>query len=278
SAYLAKQIVSKDRTPPKIITTLHGTDITLVGADPSFRDITIFSINESDGVTAVSNYLAEETVREFGITKPIEVIHNFFDTQRFSPNRDVCLKSQFAKDGEFLLAHVSNFRPVKRIADVIDIFEKVRREMPAKLLLVGEGPDTTLARRLVVRKNLDKDTIFLGNQISVETILPCVDLFLLPSQEESFGLAALEAMACGAPVIGSAGSGISEVVEDGVTGALHTVGDTTSMAKSAIEILKNPAKLKKLSEDARKSVESRFSDEKIVTQYEKYYERILEGE
>ncbi len=276
SAYLAREILAAEGKPPKIITTLHGTDITLVGADASFFDITKFSINQSDGVTAVSNYLAEETVREFSITRDIKVIHNFFDATRFKPGTSNCCKSQFAADDEFLIIHLSNFRPVKRSPDVIDIFAKIKKSLPAKLLLIGEGPDTTLVRRLVKRKGLEDSVIFLGAQIRVEEILPCGDLFLLPSQEESFGLSALEAMACGVPLVGSLGSGISEVIEDGVTGMLHPVGDTGAMADSAIELLGDPVRHKSFQEASIRRANDRFLDTNIVTEYERYYECVLE--
>jgi L-malate glycosyltransferase len=276
SAYLAREILAEDGDPPKIITTLHGTDITLVGADASFFDITKFSINRSDGVTSVSQYLADETVREFGITRDIKVIHNFFDATRFKPGASRCAKSQFAADDEFLVVHLSNFRPVKRAPDVIDIFAKIRQSLPAKLLLIGEGPDTTLVRRLVKRKGLEDSVIFLGAQVRVEEILPCGDLFLLPSQEESFGLSALEAMACGVPLVGSLGSGIGEVIEDGVTGMLHPVGDTVAMADSAIDLLRDPARHKSFQEASIARANDRFLDSDIVTEYERYYECVLD--
>ena len=275
SAYLAKQLLAKKGRAPKIITTLHGTDITLIGIDSSFYDIVKFSIEESDGVTAVSHYLAGETIRELKIRRPIETIHNFYDSSRFSPDATPCSRRQFAEDDEFLVAHVSNFRPVKRVPDVIDIFARIREALPAKLLLVGEGPDTTLVRRLVSKRGLADSVRFLGTQVSVETILPCADIFLLPSQEESFGLSALEALACGAPVIGSLGSGISEVVGNEECGVLHPVGETNAMAESAIELLKDKAKLKRYSENARRRAEKKFSDEKIVGEYESYYEKTL---
>ncbi len=276
SAYLAREILSAEGKAPKIITTLHGTDITLVGADASFHDITQFSINRSDGVTAVSNYLAEETVREFNITKDIKVIHNFFDSSRFEPSANKCAKSQFAAENEFLIIHLSNFRPVKRAPDVIDIFDRIQKTLPAKLLLIGEGPDTTLVRRLVKRKGIEDSVIFLGAQVRVEEILPCGDLFLLPSQEESFGLSALEAMACGVPLIGSLGSGISEVISDGETGLLHPVGDTPAMANSAIELLKDTARHKRFQEASISRARENFLDTNIVTEYERYYECVLE--
>ena len=275
-AYLAKQILAEQGIAiPKVITTLHGTDITLVGADPSFYDITRFSIRSSDGITAVSHYLAEETKEVFKIENNIKVIHNFYDEERFKPSATICQRSQFANDDEFLLMHVSNFRPVKRTLDVIDIFEKVSAKLPAKLLLIGEGPDTILARRQITKKGLTDKVIFLGNQNRVEAVLPCADLFLLPSEEESFGLAALEALACGVPVIGTSGTGLVEVVDDEVNGYLLSVGDTTSMADKAIKLLQDETKLKKFKESASRLVAKKFKAKKIVTQYENYYEEIL---
>ena len=275
-AYLAKQILAEQGIAiPKVITTLHGTDITLVGADPSFYDITRFSIRSSDGITAVSHYLADETKEVFKIENNIKVIHNFYDEERFKPSATVCQRSQFANDDEFLLMHVSNFRPVKRTLDVIDIFEKVSAKLPAKLLLIGEGPDTILARRQITKKGLTDKVIFLGNQNRVEAILPCADLFLLPSEEESFGLAALEALACGVPVIGTSGTGLVEVVDDEVNGYLLSVGDTTSMADKAIKLLQDETKLKKFKESASRLVAGKFKAKKIVTQYENYYEEVL---
>ena len=277
-AYLAKQILAEQGIAiPKVITTLHGTDITLVGADPSFYDITRFSIRSSDGITAVSNYLAEETIEVFKIENNIKVIHNFYDEERFKPSATVCQRSQFAGDDEFLLMHVSNFRPVKRTLDVINIFEKVSAKLPAKLLLIGEGPDTILARRQITKKGLKDKVIFLGNQNRVEALLPCADLFLLPSEEESFGLAALEALACGVPVIGTSGTGLVEVINDGENGYLLPVGDTTLMADKAIKLLQDETKLKKFKESASRLVAEKFKAEKIVTQYENYYEEILGG-
>ena len=277
-AYLAKQILAEQGIAiPKVITTLHGTDITLVGADPSFYDITRFSIRSSDGITAVSHYLADETKEVFKIENNIKVIHNFYDEERFKPSATVCQRSQFANDDEFLLMHVSNFRPVKRTLDVIDIFEKVSAKLPAKLLLIGEGPDTILARRQITKKGLTDKVIFLGNQNRVEAVLPCADLFLLPSEEESFGLAALEALACGVPVIGTSGTGLVEVINDGENGYLLPVGDTTLMADKAIELLRDETKLKKFKESASRLVAEKFKAEKIVTQYENYYEEILGG-
>ncbi|MBK7141661.1 MAG: N-acetyl-alpha-D-glucosaminyl L-malate synthase BshA [bacterium] len=278
SAYLAKQLLIADGARvPKVITTLHGTDITLVGSDPSFYDITRFSINMSDGVTAVSNYLAEETMDVFKVTKPIRVVHNFFDEVRFKPSPNQCQRSEFANDNEFLIAHVSNFRPVKRAMDVIDIFEKIKNELPAKLLLVGEGPDTVLVRRQINKRGLQDKVIFLGNQSRVEAVLPCADLFLLPSEEESFGLAALEALACGVPVVGTSGTGLVEVVEDYRNGFLLPVGDTVSMARAGIALLRDKNRLNEFKRSAAESALRRFSAEKIVNQYEQFYHEVING-
>jgi N-acetyl-alpha-D-glucosaminyl L-malate synthase BshA len=275
-AYLARQLLaSEGERSPKIITTLHGTDITLVGSDPSFYDITRFSIRSSDGLTAVSKYLAEETKQVFKIDKEIRVIHNFFDPQRFKPSPAQCARSEFAQENEFLIAHISNFRPVKRILDVVDIFDKIAAELPAKLLLIGEGPDTILARRQITKKNLTDKVIFLGNQSRVEAVLPCVDLFLLPSEEESFGLAALEALACGVPVIGSSGTGLVEVVDDFTDGFLLPVGDTSSMARAAISLLKNKERLNQFKKAAAELAQKKFAAEKIVSQYESFYQEVL---
>lgn len=277
-AYLAKQLLAgQNERQPKVITTLHGTDITLVGSDPSFYDITRFSILSSDGLTAVSKYLADETKEVFKIEKEIRVIHNFFDPQRFKPTTRDCTRSEFADDDEFLIAHVSNFRPVKRTLDVIDIFNKIVADLPAKLLLIGEGPDTILARRQISKKNLGDKVIFLGDQTRVEAVLPYADLFLMPSEEESFGLAALEALACGVPVIGSSGIGLTEVVDDFTNGFLLPVGDTTSMARAAISLLKNKERLNQFKRAAVDLAREKFAAEKIVTEYERYYEEVLNG-
>ena len=277
-AYLAREILKSDNQKlPKIITTLHGTDITLVGSDPSYYDITRFSINASDGLTAVSAYLAEETKEVFAVDADIRVVHNFFDPERFRPGCTECRKNEFTENGEFLITHVSNFRPVKRTLDVIDIFERILAELPAKLLLVGEGPDTVLARRQIKKKKLESKVIFLGNQARVEAVLPCSDLFLIPSEEESFGLAALEALACGVPVIGTSGTGLTEVVEDFRNGFLLPVGDTSSMARAAVALLKDTKRHEEFCISAAESAMRRFNSEKIVTEYETYYREVLEG-
>ncbi|MGH8015273.1 MAG: glycosyltransferase, partial [Candidatus Zixiibacteriota bacterium] len=198
-----------------------------------------------------------------------------FDDTRFRPSSEICQRTEFASENEFLLMHVSNFRPVKRTLDVIDIFEKVQAKLPAKLLLVGEGPDTILARRQITKKGLTNKVIFLGNQNRVEAVLRCADLFLMPSEEESFGLAALEALACGVPVIGTSGTGLAEVVDDGKDGYLLPVGDTTSMAHKGIELLTDKSMLKEFKNNAARLASKKFSADKIVTEYEDYYEEIL---
>jgi len=277
-AFLARQILtSQGNGAPKIITTLHGTDITLVGSDPSYYDITRFSINSSAGIPAVSKYLADETEEVFKTEKEIRVIHSFFDPGRFRPDRCQCDRSEFVKDGEFLLAHVSNFRPVKRILDVIDVFEKISAELPARLLLVGEGPDTVLARRQISKKKLGEKVIFLGNQTRVEAVLPCADLFLVPSEEESFGLAALEALACGVPVIGTSGTGLNEVVDDFRNGFLLPVGDTSSMSRAGVALLKDTERLAEFRKAAAEQSLQKFNSEKIVSEYETFYQEVLDG-
>jgi N-acetyl-alpha-D-glucosaminyl L-malate synthase BshA len=275
-AYLARQILAgMGEKLPKIITTLHGTDITLVGSDPSFYDITRFSIEESDGITAVSGYLADETADVFKIRKPIRVIHNFFDGKRFKPHTDQCSRCEFADDNEFIVSHVSNFRPVKRTLDVIDIFDRISKVLPAKLVLIGEGPDTVLARRQVNKRGLSERVRFLGNQSRVEAVLPCSDVFLMPSEEESFGLAALEALACGVPVIGTSGTGLVEVVDENKNGLLFPVGDTSSMAEAAVSLLKDRARLSEFKEAAVNISHKRFNAAKIVGEYEAYYKEIV---
>lgn len=277
-AFLARQMMSAAEAKlPKIITTLHGTDITLVGSDPSYYDITRFSIEASDGITAVSRYLADETREVFKTEKDIRVIPNFVDNRRFRPVEKQCDRSVFAQDNEFLISHVSNFRPVKRTLDVIDIFDRIQTELPARLLLIGEGPDTVLARRQIGKKRLNDKVIWLGNQNRVEAVLPCADLFLLPSEEESFGLAALEALACGVPVIGTSGTGLTEVVDDFKNGFLLPIGDTASMARAAISLLKDKRRLDEFKKNAAEVAMEKFGADRIVAQYEAYYQEVVGG-
>lgn len=272
SAYVAQQMLQPNK--PKVITTLHGTDITLVGSDPSFNDLVRFSINKSDGITAVSKFLRQRTIDEFKIKKPIEVIYNFIDTDRFSPkiseNREF-----YAKSNEKIICHISNFRPVKRIDDVIQVFAGIQEEIPAVLLLVGEGIERNMAQDLVLELGLQYKVHFLGSQDYVEDILAISDLFLLTSEKESFGLVALEAMSCGVPVVGSNAEGIPEVIKNGVTGFLFDIGDVDSMVKSALDILSEKSILEEFSRNSRKWVIENFSSEKHIQKYLDYYEQIL---
>jgi len=272
-AFLAKSMLKE--SAPKIITTLHGTDITLVGQEKSFYKITKFGIEASDAVTAVSKYLSEITRQEFGINKPIHCLSNFVDTGRFRPNNPACEKEKFAPQREKILIHMSNFRPVKRVEDVIKIFAEVKQRVPAKLLLIGEGPQLdsalSLARQLCVRK----DIVLLGQQEFVENLLCLGDLFLLPSDTESFGLGALEALSSGVPVIGTNLGGLPEVVKDGECGYLLPLGDIAGMAGKALELLKNEEKLSEFRKNARQRAVEHFEASKIVPEYEKLYYQLL---
>lgn len=275
SAYLAKQIFNSKRL--KTITTLHGTDITLVGADPSFQRVVKFAIEKSDGVTAVSRYLMKRTVEEFDIRREIRVIPNFVDIHRPSQIRDLCSREAWAPQGEKILMHASNFRPVKRIADVVRIFAKVREAIPAKLLLIGEGPERLFIQQLVRELKLNSDVHFMGEQDQLEPLFLCADLFLLPSEQESFGLTALEAMNCGVPVIATDIGGLPEVITHGQTGYLFPVGDIADMAASAISLLGDPARHELFKAQARRRAEQYFNGEKIIPIYEAFYEEILKS-
>jgi N-acetyl-alpha-D-glucosaminyl L-malate synthase BshA len=271
SAFLVREMTGgKVRT----VTTLHGTDITLVGSDPSFFPITKFAIERSDGVTAVSRYLAEETRRIFGVACPIEVIPNFVCLDRFRPPDG---RAAGGRRGDApVLIHVSNFRPPKRIPDVMEIFRLCHERMSPKpqLWLVGEGPDLALARQEVEKHHLREVVRFFGQQESVETLLAQADCFLLPSLTESFGLSALEAMACGVPVVGSDCGGLSEVVESGRTGFLHPVGDCEGMAESCARILSDPELRRRQGEAARLRAGA-FSMDEGVARYERFYEGVV---
>jgi N-acetyl-alpha-D-glucosaminyl L-malate synthase BshA len=273
SAFLAKEILGGK---PKIITTLHGTDITLVGADKSFHRVIRFAIEVSDGVTAVSRYLQQRTIEEFSIQRPIEVIYNFVDTIRCRRSPDKCTREHWAPRGEKILIHASNFRPVKRVSDVVRIFARVRKEIPAKLLLVGEGPERLFAQQLVKELKLTGDVHFLGEQDYLESLLSCADLFLLPSEQESFGLVALEAMACEVPVLGAAVGGLPEVVVHGETGFLFPVGEIQPMAEAATELLADEEKLRSFRKSARQRAVELFDASKIIPQYEQFYHQVLE--
>lgn len=275
TAWLAKQMLEDEGLDLKIVTTLHGTDITLVGQDPSYYTLTKFSIEQSDAVTAVSAYLREETYRAFGCGQcEVRVIPNFIATADYHPPTDDSFRRRLAPKGHRVLVHVSNFRPVKRVSDVVKIFAAVRKKLPATLVLVGDGPDRDAAEQEVDGLGLRKDVRFLGKVESVGDVLRGADLFLLPSATESFGLAALEAMACAVPVIASKAGGIPEVVEDGQTGYLAPPGDVAAMAERALRILEDPVEHERLKQQAA-SRALEFAADNVVPRYEALYEEVL---
>ncbi len=273
SAYLAKQILNSHLI--KIITTLHGTDITLVGSDQSFRRVIKFTIEKCDGVTAVSDYLKQQTIREFDIQREIRVIPNFIDPVRPAQLRSQCNRESYAPHGEKILMHASNFRPVKRVRDVIRIFAEVHARIPAKLILIGDGPDRPLIQQLIKDLKLSTDVYFLGEQDYLEPLFFCADLFLLPSEQESFGLTALEAMNCGVPVIATKIGGLPEVITHGKTGYLYPVGKIKKMAEKSIELLSSPEKYELFKQQARRRATQSFNADQIIPQYEAFYEEIL---
>jgi N-acetyl-alpha-D-glucosaminyl L-malate synthase BshA len=273
-AYLAKKILLTEGIYIPVITTLHGTDITLVGQNAAFKPVVKFGIEKSDGVTAVSHYLKKETQAVFETQKDIRVIHNFIDFDRFKPINKNHFKKAIAPNGEKILVHVSNFRKVKRVGDVVKIFEKVYKEIPCKLILVGDGPERYNAEQLCREIGLCHEVRFLGKQDAVEELLAIADLFLMPSGSESFGLAALEAMACEVPVISSNVGGLPEVNVQGVTGYMSDLGDVDEMAKYAIEILKDDETLNRFKANALAQAKQ-FDIENLIHQYEDYYEEVI---
>ena len=273
SAYLAKKIVEGKKILP-VITTLHGTDITLVGIDPSYYDITRFSIEESDAVTAVSQYLRNQTLYRFAVEKKIEVIPNFVDPDRFKPEPSMC-RTCFAQPGEKILMHISNFRPVKRVQDIIEVFDGVVKHMKAHLILVGSGPEKENARILAEQKGIADRVHFLGRQEDVSSIIPLADLYLLLSEHESFGLTALEAMSCEVPVVGTSGSGMEGFLGDGAAGLLFPVGDISAMVDGCLRILGNPELAKKMGKQGRARVIEEYHVDKIVDRYEALYRAVL---
>ncbi|MBD3184355.1 N-acetyl-alpha-D-glucosaminyl L-malate synthase BshA [Candidatus Poribacteria bacterium] len=273
SAYLTKQMLEGR---PKVITTLHGTDITIVGNDDSYFRITQFSIDKSDGITTVSDFLKKETEKHFNIKTPIEVIHNFVDTNHFRRDRYRCAKSLFALDNERIVMHISNFRPVKRIEDVIFTFAGINSEVPSKLIMVGDGPLMSTALRMVNELGVSDDTLFLGKQSDVAGLLAIADLYLLPSDKESFGLSALEAQSCSVPVIGANVGGLPEVIDHGHTGWLVNVGDVKTMAEYGKKLLTDEKLYQETSEKSRRRVLKLFSQERIIGLYEQYYEKIMD--
>lgn len=274
SAYLAKQIC-KDTQDVKIITTLHGTDITLVGLEPTYIHLLKFGILQSDGVTAVSRYLKEKTLTNYSIEKDIEVIPNFVDIDLYTPREVNEFRCRIAPNNEKILIHTSNFRVVKRVQDTIRILDLVKKEIPAKLVLIGDGPDRSECERLSRELGIEKDVIFLGKQEALPQILSCADIFLIPSQSESFGLAALEAMSVGLPVISTSVGGLPEVITHNHSGFIAEIGDVERMAKYAVDLLTNDRKYKIFSKNARELAVEKYSATKIVPMYEAYYEKVL---
>ncbi len=281
SALLARQMLASSGRRLPFVTTLHGTDITLVGLDRSYLPITRHAIKESDGVTSISNYLREKTIADFDITRPIQTITNFVNCDVYTPFCDDAQKAEarkrFARPDEFLLMHLSNFRPVKRVTDVVKIFARVAAEAPAQLVLVGDGPDRSTAEWLAHDLGIHARIHFLGKQERVSNLLGLADLFLMPSQLESFGLAALEAMACKVPSIATRVGGVPELIEDGVTGLLFPVGDVDAMAAGALSLLNDSARLNAMREAARKDAKKRFCANLVVPQYVRFYEQVLGG-
>jgi N-acetyl-alpha-D-glucosaminyl L-malate synthase BshA len=274
SALLARDMMPQEHRF-KLVTTLHGTDITLVGLDPSFFRMTKYAMENSEAVTAVSEWLAEETRREFELSVPVRTIYNFLDIDRYSTEPlDRC---KLSHDGEKIIMHISNFRPVKRVTDVVRAFKKILDRVPARLIMIGDGPERMLAVGVARQLGISDQITYLGTHESVASLIPCADLVFQPSEHESFGLVPLEAMACEVPVIGTASGGITEVVEHGVTGYLTEVGDTDAMARYAIEILTNPKLAAEMGRRGRERAKRLFSKETIVAQYEDLYHEVLDA-
>ena len=280
SALLARQMLAEGPRGRRLpfVTTLHGTDITLVGLDRSYLPITRYSIEQSDGVTAISNYLRDRTLRVFDVKNHIEVIYNSVncDVYKRNPQMAAEMRKEYALGDECVLVHLSNFRPVKRLTDVIEIFDRVHKQVPSKLLLIGDGPDRSVAEWLAVQKGIHADVLFLGKQDRVQDKLAIADIMLMPSELESFGLAALEAMACEVVPIATRAGGVPEVIEHGKSGYLADVGDVETMARYALELLTNEQRLQEMAKQARAVALDRFCATKIVAQYEDFYRRVLD--
>ena len=274
AGYMAKKMLEQENIFIPMVTTLHGTDITLVGSHPFYKSAVTFSINKSDVVTSVSQSLKDDTLRLFDIEKEIYVVPNFIDMAKHENTFTDCERDLMAKPEERIITHVSNLRPVKRITDVIEIFDKIQKEIPAKLLMVGEGPEKERAEALCRLKGIEDKVLFVGNSNEIDKILCFSDLFLLPSESESFGLAALEAMACGVPVISSNTGGLPEVNEEGISGFLSNVGNVEEMAKNALFILKDKKRLAQFKNQAKESA-FKFDTKNIVPLYEAVYENAL---
>jgi N-acetyl-alpha-D-glucosaminyl L-malate synthase BshA len=279
SALLARQMLAVRGRRLPFVTTLHGTDITLVGLDRSYLPITRYAIQESDGVTSISTYLKEKTVQDFGVTRGIEVVPNFVNCDVYTPIGDEAkraeARSRLGRPDEAILMHLSNFRAVKRVVDVVRIFAEVVRETPAQLVLVGDGPERSAAEWLARDLHIQDKVHFLGKQERVNEMLPLADLLLMPSELESFGLAALEAMACKVPSIATRVGGVPELIDDGLTGLLYPVGDVSAMAQGALGLLADRTRMQAMREAGRKTAQSRFCASLVVPQYVRYYESVL---
>ena len=279
SALLARQMLAARGRRLPFVTTLHGTDITLVGLDRSYLPITRYAIQESDGVTSISQYLKDKTLQDFDVTRPIEVVPNFVNCDLYPPITDeaarAAARSRLASPDEAILMHLSNFRPVKRVVDVVKVFAQVVRETPARLVLVGDGPERSAAEWLARDLGIHEKIHFMGKQERVNELLPLADLLLMPSELESFGLAALEAMACKVPSIATRVGGVPELIDDGITGLLYAVGDVDAMAQGALGLLNDRARLEAMREAGRKTAQKRFCASLLVPQYVRYYETII---
>ena len=282
SALLARQMLAAKGRRLPFVTTLHGTDITLVGLDRSYLPITRYAIQESDGVTSISNYLKEKTVEDFGVTRGIEVVTNFVNCDVYTPiadeSRRSVARSRLARPEEAILMHLSNFRPVKRVVDVVRIFAQVVRQVPAQLVLVGDGPDRSAAEWLAHDLGIHSKIHFMGKQERVNELLPLADILLMPSELESFGLAALEAMACKVPSVATRVGGVPELIDDGETGLLYPVGDIDGMALGTLSLLKDRDRLAAMRDAGRKTAQKRFCSSLVVPQYVRYYEAVLSGQ
>ncbi len=277
SALLARQMLAARGKHLPFITTLHGTDITLVGLDRSYLPITEFGINESDGVTAISSYLRDRTYQAFNITRDIEVIRNFVNCDFYVRDPELVAKQRprFAKPDEKLIVHLSNFRPVKRVTDVVEVFARIAPIVPSRLLLIGDGPERSAAEFLAMKYGLTDRIDFLGKQDNVNELLALADLMIMPSEMESFGLAALEAMACRVPAIATRVGGVPELIEHQVNGLLYEVGDIDGMAAGALSLLTDPDGLEAMSAAARKTAQDKFCASRIIPHYEAYYEQVI---
>ncbi|KAA6461871.1 N-acetyl-alpha-D-glucosaminyl L-malate synthase BshA [Acidobacteria bacterium AB60] len=279
SALLARQMLAARGRRLPFVTTLHGTDITLVGLDRSYLPITRYAIQESDGVTSISQYLKDKTLADFGVTRDIAVVTNFVNCNVYDFIRDEAARDErrlrFAPPGEPILIHLSNFRPVKRVTDVVKVFARVNKEVPAQLILVGDGPDRSAAEWLAHDLGIHSRIHFLGKQERVNELLPLADLMIMPSEMESFGLAALEAMACKVPTIATRVGGVPELIDDGITGLLFKVGDVDSMARGAIELLRDTPRLTEMREASRRTAQKRFCSTLVLPKYVEFYQSLL---